>query len=148
MGVLQLTSSPEELTSLDHYIRKTFFKTASLMANSCKAIALLGGQTQEACAKAWDYGRHLGLAFQVRIPAVILETQKQCRACTFLAASGSRCSTQAEPALCNKQCAVPTVGRCKLKRTTQADLMNQVVGDLVPTPSGKRSTTCTDMLYR
>ena len=37
------------------------------MANSCKAIALLGGQTQEVCQQAWDYGRHLGLAFQVSV---------------------------------------------------------------------------------
>ena len=63
--LLQMTSRPEELVSLDHYVRKTFFKTASLMANSCKAIALLSGQPTEACTKAWEYGRHLGLAFQV-----------------------------------------------------------------------------------
>ena len=29
--------------SLDHYVRKTFYKTASLMANSAKAVAILGG---------------------------------------------------------------------------------------------------------
>lgn len=66
---VQMTSKPAELTSLDHYARKTFYKTASLMANSCKAIALLAGQTQEACSHAWEYGRHLGLAFQVRTSA-------------------------------------------------------------------------------
>ena len=65
VSVLQMTSSPEQLVSLDHYARKTFFKTASLMANSCKAIALLAGQTREASTQAWEYGRHLGLAFQV-----------------------------------------------------------------------------------
>ena len=65
--VLQLSGTPQDLLSLDYYLRKTFFKTASLMANSCKAIALLSGQTQEVCQQAWDYGRHLGLAFQVRL---------------------------------------------------------------------------------
>ena len=51
--------------SLDHYVRKTFYKTASLMANSGKAIAILGGQEREVAELAWEYGRHVGLAFQV-----------------------------------------------------------------------------------
>ena len=50
---------------MDHYINKTFFKTASLMANSCKAVAVLGGHGPAVCQAAWEYGRHLGLAFQV-----------------------------------------------------------------------------------
>ena len=64
----QMTSTEEELLSLDFYARKTFFKTASLMANSCKAIALLGGQSAAVAQLAHDYGRHLGLAFQARAP--------------------------------------------------------------------------------
>ncbi len=63
---LQMTSTEEELLSLEFYARKTFFKTASLMANSCQAIALLGGQPATVAQLAHDYGRHLGLAFQVR----------------------------------------------------------------------------------
>ncbi|KAK9813829.1 hypothetical protein WJX73_000632 [Symbiochloris irregularis] len=63
--ILQMTTSPDQLVSLDHYVRKTFFKTASLMANSCKAIAILGGQPVEVSKLAWDYGRNLGLAFQL-----------------------------------------------------------------------------------
>ena len=66
MCCLQLSGKPEDLLSLDYYMRKTFFKTASLMANSCKAIALLAGQTEAVCQQAWEYGRHLGLAFQVK----------------------------------------------------------------------------------
>ena len=62
----QMTSTEEELLSLDFYARKTFFKTASLMANSCKAVALLGGQSAAVAQLAHDYGRHLGLAFQAR----------------------------------------------------------------------------------
>ena len=50
---------------MDHYINKTFYKTASLMANSCKAVAVLGGHGPAVCQAAWEYGRHLGLAFQV-----------------------------------------------------------------------------------
>jgi Polyprenyl synthetase len=60
-----MTSSEEELVSMEHYERKTFYKTASLMANSSKAVALLGGASKEVSDIAWDYGRHLGLAFQV-----------------------------------------------------------------------------------
>jgi len=62
---LQMTSSEEDLLSMDHYMKKTFYKTASLMANSCKAVAILGGGSRETAATAWEYGRNLGLAFQV-----------------------------------------------------------------------------------
>ena len=64
-----MTSTEEDLLSLDHYVRKTFHKTASLMANSCKAIAILGGQDRAVAQLAWEYGRHVGLAFQVSHPA-------------------------------------------------------------------------------
>lgn len=50
---------------MDHYVKKTFYKTASLMANSCKAVAILGGGSRETSQEAWEYGRNLGLAFQV-----------------------------------------------------------------------------------
>ena len=65
LPAVQMTSTEEDLLSLDHYVRKTFHKTASLMANSCKAIAILGGQDREVAQLAWEYGRHVGLAFQV-----------------------------------------------------------------------------------
>lgn len=42
---VQLTADAEEAASLDHYMRKTYCKTASLMANSCKAVAVLGGHS-------------------------------------------------------------------------------------------------------
>ncbi|BDA44504.1 Decaprenyl-diphosphate synthase subunit 1 [Coccomyxa sp. Obi] len=62
--ILQISSTDEDLLSLDYYVRKTFHKTASLMANSAKAVAILGGQSVEVSELAWQYGRHLGLAFQ------------------------------------------------------------------------------------
>jgi geranylgeranyl pyrophosphate synthase len=46
-------------SSMDYYMQKTFYKTASLMANSCKSIAVVGGQPQEVALHAFDYGRHL-----------------------------------------------------------------------------------------
>jgi geranyl diphosphate synthase len=63
--VMQMTASPEQLTSMDYYLDKTFYKTASLMANSARAVAILGDQQAEVCDLAWQYGRHLGLAFQI-----------------------------------------------------------------------------------
>ncbi len=59
-----MTKSEDSLLSMDHYVRKTFFKTASLMANSCQAVAILGGGDADTAQHAWDYGRNLGLAFQ------------------------------------------------------------------------------------
>jgi hexaprenyl-diphosphate synthase len=40
-------------------------KTGSLIAQSCKSSAVLGGCTKEVCNVAFDYGKNLGLAFQV-----------------------------------------------------------------------------------
>ena len=95
--VMQMTARPEELTSFEHYAAKTHFKTASLIALSCKAVALLGSggdvaasaphaggahvlsgaaspqqrhhaatpaAAAAAAEAAYQYGRHLGLAFQ------------------------------------------------------------------------------------
>lgn len=62
--VMQMTAKPEELLSFDYYLRKTHFKTASLIAKSCKAVALLGDGGAGAAA-AYTYGRHLGTAFQL-----------------------------------------------------------------------------------
>lgn len=63
--VMQMSAAPEQLTSMDYYLDKTFYKTASLMANSAQAVAILGEQQQPVCDLAWQYGRHLGLAFQI-----------------------------------------------------------------------------------
>jgi len=50
---------------LDYYLRKNFFKTGSLMANSCQSAALLGSYPREWVAASYRYGKHLGLAFQL-----------------------------------------------------------------------------------
>ncbi|EFN53887.1 hypothetical protein CHLNCDRAFT_58364 [Chlorella variabilis] len=63
--ILQLTADVEEAASMDHYMRKTYCKTASLMANSCRAVAVLGGHGAGDCGAAAEYGRHVGLAFQL-----------------------------------------------------------------------------------
>lgn len=63
--IMQMSAAPEDLTSMEHYLAKTFNKTASLMAHSAQAVALLAGGGPEAAQHAWAYGRHVGLAFQI-----------------------------------------------------------------------------------
>ncbi|CAM6093262.1 unnamed protein product [Calypogeia fissa] len=63
--IMQLTTETQEMCSMEYYMQKTFYKTASLMANSCKSIALLADQPREVADLAFEYGRHLGLAFQL-----------------------------------------------------------------------------------
>ncbi|KAI3902305.1 hypothetical protein MKW92_037201 [Papaver armeniacum] len=63
--IMQSASTPEQRCSMDQYMKKTFYKTASLIANSCKAIALLADQSNEVVMLAYNYGRNLGLAFQL-----------------------------------------------------------------------------------
>lgn len=63
--IMQMTASEDKLLDLEHYLAKTYCKTASLMANSSRAIAVLAGAGPQVSELAWNYGRHLGLAFQV-----------------------------------------------------------------------------------
>ena len=51
--------------SIDAYLMKSYYKTASLIANSCKSVGVLS-QTSDALAESfYQYGRNLGLAFQI-----------------------------------------------------------------------------------
>jgi geranylgeranyl pyrophosphate synthase len=57
--VMQLRgSSPQERSSerLIYYLRKNFYKTGSLMANSCKSAALLGDYPPELVDASYRYG--------------------------------------------------------------------------------------------
>ncbi|KAJ1267661.1 hypothetical protein BS78_07G074500 [Paspalum vaginatum] len=63
--LMQITITPEQRCSMNYYLQKTYYKTAALISNSCKAIAVLAGQTPEVQALAYQYGRHLGIAYQL-----------------------------------------------------------------------------------
>jgi all-trans-nonaprenyl-diphosphate synthase len=63
--IQQSLSSFDAETSIETYLEKSYFKTASLLANSAKAAALLSDLSEAACDKMYLYGRHLGLAFQI-----------------------------------------------------------------------------------
>jgi solanesyl diphosphate synthase len=51
--------------AFDQYIQKTYLKTASLLANGCRCAAILSGATRDIVDVSTEYGKNLGLAFQV-----------------------------------------------------------------------------------
>ncbi|XP_008210204.1 decaprenyl-diphosphate synthase subunit 1 isoform X2 [Nasonia vitripennis] len=62
---MQLGSKETENERFAHYLTKTYRKTASLIANSAKAVAMLGGADERLAELAFQYGRNIGLAFQL-----------------------------------------------------------------------------------
>lgn len=52
-------------TSINDYINKSFHKTASLIASSCKAAAIISNADIYTQNKFYNYGKHIGLAFQI-----------------------------------------------------------------------------------
>ncbi len=63
--IQQSLSSFDTEMSIETYLEKSYFKTASLLANSAKAAAILSDLPEPNCHKMYLYGRHLGLAFQI-----------------------------------------------------------------------------------
>ncbi|XP_058039078.1 all trans-polyprenyl-diphosphate synthase PDSS1 isoform X1 [Ahaetulla prasina] len=62
---LQLGSKENENERFSHYLEKTFKKTASLIAHSCKAVSILGCPDPKVHEIAYLYGKNLGIAFQL-----------------------------------------------------------------------------------
>ncbi len=52
-------------SALEHYLRKNFYKTASLMGHSCLSAAVLGNHSEECRKAAYLYGTYMGQAFQL-----------------------------------------------------------------------------------
>ena len=50
---------------MEYYLKKNYYKTGSLMANSCKSAALLAESPPELVVAAYKYGKHVGMAFQL-----------------------------------------------------------------------------------
>ena len=63
--VMQADAREGDLVDLGYYSRKTFLKTASLVAHACKAAAKVGGHGEATRDLAYRYGEQLGLAFQI-----------------------------------------------------------------------------------
>ena len=51
--------------SIDAYLLKSYYKTASLIANSSKSVGVLSGTSDSLAEAFYQYGRNLGLAFQI-----------------------------------------------------------------------------------
>jgi hexaprenyl-diphosphate synthase len=51
--------------TITYYLQKTYLKSASLISKSCRAAALLGEHPIEVVEAAYQYGKNLGLAFQL-----------------------------------------------------------------------------------
>ena len=51
--------------TLEEYLEKSHNKTASLIAASCKSAAVFSGVSEDIKVDMYEYGKHLGLAFQV-----------------------------------------------------------------------------------
>lgn len=51
--------------TLEDYLDKSFYKTASLIANSAKAAAVLSQASRSVIEAMYEYGRCLGIAFQI-----------------------------------------------------------------------------------
>ena len=66
--VMQMRGSvPSERNNarLVYYLQKNFYKTGSLMANSCRSAALLGDDPEKMVQASYLYGKHVGMAFQL-----------------------------------------------------------------------------------
>jgi all-trans-nonaprenyl-diphosphate synthase len=63
--ILQGINRFDTNVSLETYLQKSYYKTASLVANSVKAAAVLSDMSRDAIESLYAYGRALGLAFQI-----------------------------------------------------------------------------------
>lgn len=63
--IKQGTKSFDNNISINEYIEKSFYKTASLVACSCKAITMLNDSSNVKGNNLYLYGKHIGLAFQI-----------------------------------------------------------------------------------
>lgn len=65
--IMQARSKKEDLVNMEYYLRKSYYKTASLIYSACKSCALLSGydETDMVTKSAEEFGHHLGMAFQI-----------------------------------------------------------------------------------
>merc|ERR1712085_120117 len=66
--IMQLKAPPESLVEMESYLRKSYYKTASLICYACRSTALLGGHAygSNVATACEEFGFHLGLAFQIQ----------------------------------------------------------------------------------
>nr|AYV97142.1 trans-prenyltransferase 2 [Haslea ostrearia] len=66
--IMQLKSPPESLLEMETYLRKSYYKTASLICYACRSTTLLGGHAygSTVATACEEFGFHLGLAYQIQ----------------------------------------------------------------------------------
>ncbi|GFH31084.1 uncharacterized protein HaLaN_30052, partial [Haematococcus lacustris] len=63
--ISQASSLFDTDVTLEQYSDKSFYKTASLIAASCRSAAVFSGVSSDMKEAMYAYGKHLGLAFQI-----------------------------------------------------------------------------------
>jgi len=63
--VMQMKSDIKGPDAFEYYLRKNYYKTGSLIANSILAGTVLGGHSEEVQTIAFEYGEAIGHAFQL-----------------------------------------------------------------------------------
>lgn len=65
--IVQMSAPKETRLEIKSYLKKSYFKTASLIASALRSVAVLGGNpsSSEIVKAAEAYGFHVGLVFQV-----------------------------------------------------------------------------------
>ncbi|KAL9190884.1 hypothetical protein ACHAXT_000590 [Thalassiosira profunda] len=130
--VLQIKDSRTGVADIEGYLRKNFYKTASLMANSCKSAALLGGGnvSPEVVNAAYIYGKHVGVAFQLIDDALDFEGSAASLGKPALADLNAGLSTA--PVLFAAEChgpeLIPAMAR-KFKETGDVDLALRCINE-------------------
>lgn len=66
--IMQLKAPPASLLEMESYLRKSYYKTASLICYACRSTALLGGHAygSTVAIACEEFGYHLGLAYQIQ----------------------------------------------------------------------------------
>eukprot|EP00123_Amoebidium_parasiticum_P000573 comp11421_c0_seq1/m.5821 comp11421_c0_seq1/g.5821 ORF comp11421_c0_seq1/g.5821 comp11421_c0_seq1/m.5821 type:complete len:450 (-) comp11421_c0_seq1:60-1409(-) len=62
---MQLSNEPDPRIRFQHYLDKTYNKTASLLARGCEAVAAVIPHPDPICTLAYQYGKDVGMAFQL-----------------------------------------------------------------------------------
>lgn len=73
----QLQNKENETERFNLYLNKTFNKTASLIAYTCKANAILAKASPELVEEAFKYGKNIGIAFQLVDDLLDFESSSQ-----------------------------------------------------------------------
>jgi hexaprenyl-diphosphate synthase len=61
----KITHKENVHAAFEYYLHKTYLKTASLMSKSSRSAAILGGCNEDIIENCYQFGRNLGLCFQI-----------------------------------------------------------------------------------